>query len=112
MTKIEAYIRGHLLEKVHHALEAIQVTGMTVSDVRGMGASKGVHYLYRGAEYTLTLNPRLKLEVIVNDSQVAEVVEAIQKAASTGEVGDGKILTIPLGDVVRIRTGEKGELAL
>ncbi|HWD40161.1 MAG TPA: P-II family nitrogen regulator [Fimbriimonas sp.] len=112
MTKIEAYIRTHLLEAVHHALDELHVHGMTVIDVRGMGSSKGVHHLYRGSEYTLTLTPRLKLEIVVNDDQVEEVVEAIRKASYTGEVGDGKILTVSLGQVVRIRTGEKGEGAL
>lgn len=112
MTKIEAYIRTHLLEKVHNALDAMDVHGMTVLQAQGSGASKGVDYLYRGSQYTLSLQPRLKLEVVVNDEQVEEVVEAIRGAASTGEVGDGKILLIPLGDVIRIRTGERGTLAV
>lgn len=112
MTKIEAYIRTHLLEKVHEALEAHQITGMTVIEVQGMGGSKGVHHLYRGSQYNVTLNPRLKLEIIVQDDQVDEIVHAIQSAASTGEVGDGKIMTIPLSSLIRIRTGEKDNLAL
>ncbi|HEY0865797.1 MAG TPA: P-II family nitrogen regulator [Fimbriimonas sp.] len=112
MTKIEAYIRNQRLEEVQDALDALDIAGMTVIDVRGMGRSKGVTHTYRGSQYTLNLNPRLKLEIVVNDEQVDEVVEAIQRSASTGEVGDGKILIIPLAEVIRIRTGERGDAAL
>lgn len=112
MTKIEAYIRTHLLTDVQEALEAIHISGMTVSDVRGMGHSKAVAHSFRGSQYSVSLNPRTKIEVLVLDEQVEEVVAAIQKAAGTGEVGDGKILIIPVGDVVRIRTGERGDVAL
>jgi nitrogen regulatory protein P-II 1 len=112
MTKIEAYIRNQRLEEVQEALEAIDVAGMTVIDVRGMGRSKGVTHTYRGSQYTLNLTPRLKLEIVVPDEQVAEVVAAIEGAARTGEVGDGKILITPIGEVVRIRTGERGDAAL
>jgi nitrogen regulatory protein P-II 1 len=112
MTKIEAYIRTQRLEEVQEALEAADVSGMTVTEVRGMGRSKGVTHTYRGSQYTLSLNPRLKLEIVVTDDQVAEVVDAIQKAATTNEVGDGKILIIPLADVIRIRTGERGDASL
>lgn len=112
MTKIEAYIRTHLLTDVQEALEALHVSGMTVSDVRGMGHSKAVTHSFRGSQYSVALNPRLKIEALVLDEQVQEVVAAIQKAASTGEVGDGKIVIIPVADVVRIRTGERGDTAL
>lgn len=112
MTKIEAYIRSQKLEDVQDALEAIDVSGMTVLDARGMGRSKGITHTYRGSQYTLSLTPRLKLEVVVHDEQVEEVVEAIEKAARTGEVGDGKIMIIPLADVIRIRTGERGDVSL
>lgn len=112
MTKIEAYIRTHLLTDVQEALEALHISGMTVSDVRGMGHSKAVTHSFRGSQYSVSLNPRVKLEVLVLEDQVEDVVAAIQKAATTGEVGDGKILIIPIGDVIRIRTGERGDVAL
>lgn len=112
MVKIEAYIRTQRLDDVQDALEAIDISGMTVLEARGMGRSKGVTHTYRGSQYTLSLNPRLKLEIVVSDDQVEDVVGAILKSAGTNEVGDGKILIIPLGDVVRIRTGERGDSAL
>jgi nitrogen regulatory protein PII len=112
MTRVEAYIRTHLLDKVQEALEEIDVVGMTVTDVRGMGRSKGVSQTYRGSQYTVNLKPYLKVELLVNDEAVPLVVEAIQKSASTGEIGDGKIVVIPLDNVVRIRTGESGNIAL
>jgi nitrogen regulatory protein P-II 1 len=112
MTKIEAFIRTHLLQQVQDALEEIGLRGLTVSDVRGTGHSKAATHTFRGSQYGHTLNPRLKLEILVNDDQVDEAVGAIEKAAHTGEIGDGKIYTIPLGEVVRIRTGERGSSAL
>ena len=112
MTKIEAYIRSHLLSKVQESLEGHDVHGMSVIDVRGMGRSKAQTHTFRGSQYGLTLSPRVKVEVLVRDEQVEEVVQAILEAAQTGEVGDGKIFTVPLGDVVRIRTGERGDAAL
>jgi nitrogen regulatory protein PII len=112
MTKIEAFIRNHLLQKVQDALEEIGVRGLSVSDVRGTGHSKAATHTFRGSHYGHNLNPRLKLELLVNDEQLEEAISAIEKAAHTGEVGDGKIYTIPLGEVVRIRTGERGSAAL
>jgi len=112
MVKIEAIIRTQRLENVQDALEAIDVSGMTVTEVRGMGRSKGITHTYRGSQYTLALTPRLKLEIVVPDHEVEEVVNAIQTAAQTGEVGDGKIFVIPIGDTIRIRTGERGDTAL
>jgi nitrogen regulatory protein P-II 1 len=112
MTRIEAYIRTHLLENVREALEEIDVVGMTVTDVRGMGRSKGISQTYRGSQYTVNLKPYLKVEVLVHDDHVAMVVGAIQKAAGTGEIGDGKIVVLPVADVIRIRTGESGDIAL
>jgi nitrogen regulatory protein P-II 1 len=112
MTKIEAIIRSTRLEDVQEALEAIDISGMTVMEVRGMGRQKGVTHTYRGSQYTLNLTPRTKIEVVVDDEQLEEVVEAIQTAANTGEVGDGKIFIIPLADAVRIRTGERGPASL
>ena len=112
MTRIEAYIRTHLLENVREALEEIDVVGMTVTDVRGMGRSKGISQTYRGSQYTVNLKPYLKVEVLVHDDHVAMVVGAIQKAAGTGEIGDGKIVVLPVADVIRIRTGESGDIAM
>jgi len=112
MTKIEAIIRTQRLEEVQEALTALHVSGMTVTEVKGMGRSKGITHTYRGSQYTLSLTPRLKLEIVVEDGQVEEVVTALQEAARTGEVGDGKIFLIPLGDVIRIRTGERGDASL
>jgi nitrogen regulatory protein P-II 1 len=112
MYKVEAIIRSHKLEEVQEALEAIDFHGITVTDVRGMGKQKGVTHTYRGSQYTLSLSPRLKVEVWVLDKDLEEVVAAIEASARTGEIGDGKILVTPLSQVVRIRTGERGEIAL
>jgi nitrogen regulatory protein P-II 1 len=112
MTKIEAYIRTHLLQQVQDALEELDVSGLTVSDVRGMGKSKAVTHTFRGNQYDTKLNPRVKIETIADDADVAAIVEAIQKAAQTGEVGDGKIVVYKVDDVVRIRTGERGGSSL
>lgn len=112
MVKIEAIIRTQKLEDVQDALEALDISGMTVTEVKGMGRSKGVTHTYRGSSYTLSLTPRLKLEIVVHDHEVDGVVSAIQTAASTGEVGDGKIFLFPLGDAIRIRTGERGDASL
>jgi len=112
MTKVEAYVRTHLLKEVQDALEELHVSGITVSDVRGMGHSKAVTHTFRGNQYVTSLNPRVKIETIVEDSEVEAVVDAIQKSAHTGEVGDGKIVLYKVADVVRIRTGERGDTAL
>ena len=112
MTKVEAYIRTHLLNKVQDALEELHISGLTVTEVRGMGRSKAVTHTFRGNTYDTKLNPRLKLEAIVHDDEVESVVEAIQQAAQTGEVGDGKILIYKVADAVRIRTGERGDGAI
>lgn len=112
MVKIEAIIRTQRLEDVQDALEALDVSGMTVTEVKGMGRSKGITHTYRGSQYTLSLTPRLKLEIVVHDHEVEEVVAAIQKSASTGEVGDGKIFLFPFTEAIRIRTGERGDEAL
>lgn len=112
MVKIEAIIRTQRLEDVQDALEALDISGMTVIEVRGMGRSKGITHTYRGSQYTLSLTPRLKLEIVLHDHEVEEVVAAIQKAAQTGEVGDGKIFLYPVGDAIRIRTGERGDASL
>jgi nitrogen regulatory protein P-II 1 len=112
MTRVEAYIRSQFLEDVQEALTDVHVSGMTVMDVRGRGHTAAITHTYRGSQYTMQLAPRVKIEVLVTDDQVEDVVEAIRKVACTGEVGDGKIVLIPVGDVIRIRTGERGETAL
>jgi nitrogen regulatory protein P-II 1 len=112
MTKVEAIIRMQRLEDVQDALTALDISGMTVSEVKGMGRSKGVTHTYRGSQYTLSLTPRYKLEIVVHDDEVEDVVKALQDSARTGEVGDGKIFIYPLSDVIRIRTGERGDASL
>jgi nitrogen regulatory protein P-II 1 len=112
MIKIEAYIRNNRLDSVMDALDELDVSGYTVIDIRGRGRSKGITHTYRGSQYTVNLNPRLKIEVLVEDIQAEEVAAEIMKAAQTGEVGDGKIVLIPVSDVIRIRTGERGSVAL
>ena len=106
MKKIEAIIKPFKLDDVKEALTGIGVVGMTVSEVRGFGRQKGHTELYRGAEYTVDLLPKIKLEVAVAPALVDKAIEAIQKAAKTGQIGDGKIFVYELEKVIRIRTGE------
>jgi len=101
-----AVIKPHKLEEVREALAPLGVAGMTVTEARGYGRQKGHAEIYRGAEYTTNLLPKAKLEIMVEDSQVDAVIEAIQRAARTGRIGDGKIFVTDLGRAVRIRTGE------
>lgn len=112
MIKVEALIRPQKLEDVKAALSEIGIKGMTVSDVRGSGKQKGFTQHYRGAEYTVNLLQKTKIEIVVPDEVADEVAQAIVKAASTGEVGDGKIFLIPVANAIRIRTGEEGEAAI
>jgi len=112
MKRIEAIIRPIRFEAVKEALNDIGIYGMTVTDVRGFGRQQGHTEKYRGSTYTLNLLPKIKLEVVVPDSRVDEVVSAIIEAAQTGEIGDGKIFIADVEEVVRIRTGERGEAAL
>ena len=112
MQLIEAIIKPFKLDEVRDALGEIGIQGMTVSEVKGFGRQKGHTEVYRGAEYVVELMPKLKVEVAVDDDQVEPAVAAIEKAASTGRIGDGKIFVQSLGDVVRIRTGERGRSAL
>ena len=112
MKKVEAIIKPHKLDDVKAALTQSGVQGMTVSEVRGFGRQKGHKEQYRGAEYTIDLVPKVKVEVVVGDAALNSVVEAITKAARTGEIGDGKIFVHDLEAVIRIRTGEKGESAV
>ena len=112
MVKIEAIIRQNKLEDVQDALEELHISGMTVLDVRGMGKQKGVTHTYRGNQYTLSLTPKVMLILVVLDHEVDSVIAAIQSAAATGEVGDGKIFTSKIDQAVRIRTDERGEVVL
>jgi len=112
MKKIEAIIRHFKLDDVKDALNRAGIKGMTVSEVSGFGRQKGHAEMYRGAEYVVDFIPKIKLEVVVPDGEVAGVIETICEFARTGNVGDGKIFVSELTDVVRIRTGEKGEPAI
>jgi nitrogen regulatory protein P-II 1 len=112
MKKVEAIIKPFKLDEVKENLNAIGVRGLTVSEVKGFGRQKGHTELYRGAEYVVDFLPKVKLEIIVNEDMVAKVVETIEKAARTGRIGDGKIFVTPVEEVVRIRTGERGEDAI
>jgi nitrogen regulatory protein PII len=112
MKKIEAIIKPHKLDDVKEALGALGVSGMTVTDVRGYGRQKGHTEIYRGSEYTVEFVPKVKVEVVVDDS-IAEAVEtAIVNAARTEKIGDGKVFTVDVASAVRIRTGERGPDAL
>jgi nitrogen regulatory protein P-II 1 len=112
MKKVEAIIRPHLLDAVKSALQEAGVVGMTASEVRGFGRQKGHTETYRGTEYQIDFLPKVKVEVAVADGTVQSVVDAIVRIGRTGKFGDGKIFVTALTDVVRIRTGERGELAL
>lgn len=112
MKKIEAYIKPFKLDDVKAALMEIGLRGMSVCEVRGFGRQKGHTELYRGSEYQVDFLPKSKLEIVVSDGMVEQVIEVIQKVAKTGQVGDGKIFVIPIEDAIRIRTGESGDGAL
>lgn len=108
MKKIEAIIKPFKLDEVKDALHEIGVQGLTVTEAKGFGRQKGHTELYRGAEYVVDFLPKVKIEVIVDDNFVERTVEAIQQAAHTGRIGDGKIFVSPIDEVIRIRTGERG----
>ncbi len=112
MKKVEAIIKPFKLDEVKDALVEVGIGGMTVTEVRGFGQQKGHTEIYRGTEYVIDFLPKVKIEVVVKDEDVEKVVEVIMKTAQTGRVGDGKIFIIPVEDVVRIRTGERGEQAI
>jgi nitrogen regulatory protein P-II 1 len=112
MKKVESIIRPHLLDAVKSALQDIGVVGMTVSEVKGFGRQKGHTETYRGSEYTVEFLPKVKVEVVVPDALADQVVDAVIKTAKTGKFGDGKVFVTALAEVVRIRTGERGEAAL
>ena len=112
MKKIEAIIQPFKLEPVKEILHGLSVQGMTVTEVKGFGRQKGHTELYRGAEYVVDFLPKVKLEVAIKDELLEQVIEAIEKAANTGKIGDGKVFVFDLQQAVRIRTGETGAEAL
>ena len=112
MKKIEAIIKPFKLDDVREALQEIGLAGMTVTEVKGFGRQKGHTELYRGAEYVVDFLPKLKLEVVVSDNVADRAIEAIEQAARTGKIGDGKIFVSSVERVIRIRTGEEGDEAV
>ena len=112
MKRIEAIIKPFKLEDVKDALAEIGITGMTVSEVKGYGAQKGHSELYRGAEYVVDFMPKIKIDIVVEESDVTKVTEVVVEAARTGKIGDGKIFVSPIEDIIRIRTGETGSEAI
>jgi len=108
MKKIEAIIRHYKLEEVKNALTETGIQGMTVTEVRGFGRQRGHKETYRGAEYTVDFLPKVKLEVVVDDSDLQKTIDTITSHARTGQIGDGKIFVFSLDEVIRIRTGEQG----
>ena len=112
MKIVVGIVKPHKLDEVKAALEAFGVQGLTVSEASGYGRQKGHTEVYRGAEYTVDLVPKVRIEVLVDDADAADVVEVIVKSAQTGRIGDGKVWTVPVDDVVRVRTGEHGVDAL
>ncbi|MBN1142516.1 MAG: P-II family nitrogen regulator [Deltaproteobacteria bacterium] len=112
MKKIECIVKPFKLDEVKEALSEIGIKGITVSEVKGFGRQKGHTELYRGAEYVVDFIPKIKMEIVVADDLVAKVVETISETARTGRIGDGKIFVLPVDEVIRIRTGERGEDAV
>jgi len=112
MKKVEAIIKPFKLDEVKESLSAIGVQGLTVSEIKGFGRQKGHTELYRGAEYVVDFLPKVKLEIIAADNKVADIIGAIEKSAKTGRIGDGKIFVLPIEEVIRIRTGERGNDAI
>ncbi len=112
MKKIEAIIKPFKLDDVKEALNEIGIAGMTISEVKGYGRQKGHKEIYRGAEYVVDFLPKVKLEIVVDESKADEVVNKIREAAYTGKIGDGKIFVLPVEDVIRVRTNERGREAI
>ena len=112
MTKVEAVIKPFKLDEVKEALHEVGIQGITVTEAKGFGRQKGHTELYRGAEYVVDFLPKVKLEIVMDDALVERAVEAIQQAAHTGRIGDGKIFVTAIEDVIRIRTGERGSDAI
>ncbi|HBF12342.1 MAG TPA: P-II family nitrogen regulator [Deltaproteobacteria bacterium] len=112
MKKIEVIIKPFKLDEVKEALTELGIKGMTLTEVKGFGRQKGHTELYRGAEYVVDFLPKIKIEIVVKDDEVAKLVDVVQNVARTGSIGDGKIFVSPVEGVIRIRTGEKGENAV
>jgi nitrogen regulatory protein P-II 1 len=112
MKMVEAIVKPFKLDEVKEALTKAGVQGMTVEEVKGFGRQKGHTELYRGAEYSVDFLPKVKIQILVHDDKAAKVVEVITDSARTGKIGDGKIFVTPVQEVIRIRTGEKGEDAI
>ncbi len=112
MKKVEAIIKPFKLDEVKDRLEEIGVRGITITEVRGFGRQKGHAEIYRGAEYVVDFLPKIKIEIIAQDSMIKQIVETIEKASKTGSIGDGKIFITPVEEILRIRTGETGEDAI
>ncbi|SDT21276.1 P-II family nitrogen regulator [Microlunatus soli] len=112
MKLVTAIIKPHMLDEVKTALEAFGIEGMTVSEASGFGRQRGHTEVYRGAEYTVDLVPKLRLEVLVDDGDASDIVDVLVKSARTGRIGDGKVWTTGVDEVVRVRTGERGLDAL
>ena len=112
MKKVEAIIKPFKLDEVKEQLNEIGVKGITVTEVKGFGRQKGHTELYRGAEYVVDFLPKIKMEIVISDALVNDVINTLMKAAQTGRIGDGKIFVTNLEDIIRIRTGERGEEAI
>jgi nitrogen regulatory protein P-II 1 len=112
MKRIEAIIKPFKLEEVKQRLHLLGIRGMTVSEVRGFGRTGGKREIYRGSSYTVDFVPKTRIQIVADDDMVAPIVEAILEAARTGEIGDGKVFVSPIGDAIRIRTGEHGSEAV
>ncbi|MBW1836271.1 MAG: P-II family nitrogen regulator [Deltaproteobacteria bacterium] len=112
MKKIEAIIKPFKLDDVKEALGEVGVQGMTISEVKGYGRQKGHKEIYRGAEYVVDFIPKIKIEIVVEADRAEKVIEKIREAANSGKIGDGKIFLLPLEEVVRVRTGERGKDAI
>ena len=112
MRLVTAIIKPHMLDDVKSALESFGVEGMTVSEASGFGRQRGHTEVYRGAEYTVDLVPKIRLEVVVGDDDAADIIDVLVKSARTGRIGDGKVWSVPVDDIVRVRTGEHGRDAL
>ena len=112
MRKVEAIIKPFKLDEVKEALNEIGIQGITVSEVKGFGRQKGHTELYRGAEYVVDFIPKIKLEIVIEASQAEQIVNTIRESANSNKIGDGKIFVLPVEEVVRVRTGEKGKDAI
>ena len=112
MKKVEAIIKPFKLDEVKDALAEVGIQGMTVTEVKGFGRTGGKKEVYRGSAYVVDFVPKVKVDIVVPDSMVSDVIDAIEKSAKTGRIGDGKIFVVPVEEAVRIRTGERGEDAI